>query len=198
MGNHLLFENNEKRSVFNIIHFFSDLKSKNNSSCFSTHIYWDKLIVLARYERNKIYRLKRENDRFSHDLNILFWACVKYEYINKVHSMRITLQRERMKTYWQYKIDWIWWAGSSNYCRHIIKLKWDKKWEIKPMKKIERLLPCYVAYLGIFERWKTSCYISSLLSLKNNFNVYWTSSYSWENSISFGILLWPLHWMTVL
>lgn len=70
-------------------------------------IYIETNIVLARYKRNKIYRLIRKNDRFSHDLNILFWACVKYEYINKVHSVRITLQRERMKTYWQYKIDWI-------------------------------------------------------------------------------------------
>lgn len=59
--------------------------------------YIETNIVLARYKRNKIYRLIRENDRFSHDLNILFWACVKYEYINKVHSVRITLQRERMK-----------------------------------------------------------------------------------------------------
>lgn len=38
--------------------------------------------------------------KFSHDLNLLFWACVKYEYINKVQSMRITLQRKRKKTNW--------------------------------------------------------------------------------------------------
>ena len=44
--------------------------------------------------------MRENHDRFSHDLNILFWTCIKYEYVNKVQWIGIISQSEGMKTCW--------------------------------------------------------------------------------------------------